>query len=58
LGSAWGTDYDRKNIDFDLKKGFGLGLRLQTPLGPVAVDYGKATDRSDGTTYINFGSSF
>ncbi len=58
LGSAWGTDYDRKKIDFDLKKGYGLGLRLQTPLGPVAIDYGKASDRSDGTTYINFGSSF
>lgn len=58
IGSAWGTDYNRKSIDYDLKKGYGIGIRLQTPLGPVALDYGKATDRSDGTTYINFGSSF
>ncbi|MDN5278249.1 MAG: outer membrane protein insertion porin family [Clostridiales bacterium] len=58
VGSAWGTDYDRKKQDFDLKQGYGIGIRLQTPLGPVALDYGKATDRGDGTTYINFGSSF
>jgi outer membrane protein insertion porin family len=58
MGSAWGTDYDRKKLDFDMKQGFGVGIRLQTPLGPVALDYGKATDRGDGNTYINFGSSF
>jgi len=58
LGSAWGTDYDRKKLSFDLKQGFGVGIRLQTPLGPVALDYGKASDRGDGMTYINFGSSF
>lgn len=58
IGSAWGTDYNRKNLSYDLKSGYGLGIRLQTPLGPVALDYGKANDRSDGTTYINFGSSF
>jgi outer membrane protein insertion porin family len=58
MGSAWGTDYNRKSVDFDMKDGYGVGIRLQTPLGPVAIDYGKASNRSDGTTYINFGSSF
>ncbi len=58
LGSAWGTDYNRRKLDYDQKQGYGIGIRLQTPLGPVALDYGKATDRSDGNTYINFGSSF
>ncbi|PKL50431.1 MAG: hypothetical protein CVV42_02755 [Candidatus Riflebacteria bacterium HGW-Riflebacteria-2] len=58
IGSAWGTDYDRKKLDYDLKGGYGLGIRLQTPLGPVALDYGKANDRDSGSTYINFGSSF
>ena len=57
-GSAWGTDYNRKHISMDMKSGFGIGIRLKTPLGPVAIDYGKATNRSDGNTYINFGSSF
>lgn len=58
VGSAWGTDYDRKKLPYDQKQGYGVGIRLQTPLGPVALDYGKATDRGDGNTYINFGSSF
>ena len=58
LGSAWGTDYNRQGLSYDLKRGYGVGIRLQTPLGPVALDYGKATDRSSGNTYINFGSSF
>ena len=58
FGSAWGLDYDRKTIDYDLRKGFGMGLRLQTPLGPVAIDFAKATDRDDSRTYFNFGSSF
>lgn len=58
IGSAWGIDYDRNKLPYDQKQGYGIGIRLQTPLGPVALDYGKATDRSDGNTYINFGSSF
>lgn len=58
VGSAWGLDYFQLSRNFDAKTGFGFGIRLQTPLGPVAVDYGKATDRDEGRTYFNFGSSF
>ncbi len=58
VGSAWGLDYNQLSKDFDAKNGYGFGLRLQTPLGPVAIDHGKASDRSDGRTYFNFGSSF
>jgi len=58
IGSAWGLDYNQLSKDFDAKAGYGIGIRLQTPLGPVAVDYGKATDRDEGRTYFNFGSSF
>ncbi|MBF0498515.1 MAG: BamA/TamA family outer membrane protein [Candidatus Riflebacteria bacterium] len=57
-GDVWGLDYDQTARDFKAKSGYGLGLRLQTPLGPVAIDHGKAADRSDGRTYFNFGSSF
>ena len=57
-GSAWGTDYNREHINRDRKSGYGVGIRLQTPLGPVALDYGKGEDRHDGETYVNFGSSF
>ncbi len=58
IGGVWGLDYNRVSQDYDSKHGFGLGLRLQTPLGPVAIDHGKASDRGDGRTYFNFGSSF
>ncbi len=58
VGDVWGLDYNQKDQDFHAKKGFGFGIRLQTPLGPVAVDYGKASDRGEGRTYFNFGGSF
>lgn len=58
IGDSWGLDYDQTSRDFSAKSGFGLGIRLQTPLGPVAIDHGKATDRGEGRTYFNFGSSF
>ncbi len=58
FGGAWGTDYNRQKVDYDRKSGYGIGIRLQTPLGPVALDYGKGKGRHDGETYVNFGSSF
>jgi len=58
VGDTWGLDYNRRSQNFHAKKGYGMGIRLQTPLGPVAVDHGKATDRGDGRTYFNFGGSF
>ncbi|HNV72629.1 MAG TPA: BamA/TamA family outer membrane protein, partial [Candidatus Ozemobacteraceae bacterium] len=58
MGDAWGLDYNQTSKDFDLKKGYGLGIRLQTPLGPVAIDHGISPDRGEGRTYFNFGSSF
>lgn len=58
MGGVWGLDYNRIDRDFDMKRGAGIGLRLQTPLGPVAIDHAKASDRGAGRTYFNFGSSF
>jgi len=58
VGDVWGLDYNRVQQDFDAKKGVGMGIRLQTPLGPVAIDHAKASDRGEGRTYFNFGSSF
>lgn len=58
VGDTWGLDYDRRLKNFDAKTGYGFGIRLQTPLGPVAIDHGKASDRGEGRTYFNFGGSF
>jgi outer membrane protein insertion porin family len=48
VGDAWGsTENNRENIrDFEQhggfkpQAGFGLGVRLKTPVGPVRLDYG------------------
>ncbi len=58
-GDAWGIDtLNNRSSNFDGKGGYGAGIRLQTPLGPIAIDYGKAKDRGEGRTYFNFGGSF
>jgi outer membrane protein insertion porin family len=58
VGDAFGTDYNGFKKELEVKQGYGLGIRLQTPLGPVAIDHGKGTDRGDEKTYFNFGTSF
>ncbi|MBF0543772.1 MAG: BamA/TamA family outer membrane protein [Candidatus Riflebacteria bacterium] len=58
MGDTWGVNYDQTKESYSLKKGYGFGIRLQTPLGPVAIDYGKSPDRGAGRTYFNFGGSF
>jgi len=58
IGSAFGTDINGIDQSFKAKKGYGFGIRIITPLGPVAIDYGKATDRKDGQTYFDFGAPF
>ena len=58
---------DRKSAhDFkDLKKGYGIGLRLNTPIGPLRFDYGwpmdsetKGGKKGKGKFYFSFGQSF
>lgn len=58
---------DRKNAHKfkDLKKGYGIGLRLNTPVGPLRFDYGWPMDpetpgkkKDSGKFYFSFGQSF
>lgn len=58
---------DRKSShDFkDLKKGYGVGVRLDTPIGPLRFDYGwpmdpekKGEKKDKGKFYFSFGQSF
>jgi outer membrane protein insertion porin family len=58
VGDAFGIDHNGKNRSFSARKSFGLGIRLKTPMGPVAIDHGKAFDRDDARTSFNFGTSF
>ena len=57
IGNVWDTinDIGASNNYFQgventggLKKSFGLGLRIKTPVGPISLDYGIPLDKSPG----------
>ena len=58
---------DRHNASnfADLKKGIGVGIRLNTPIGPLRFDYGwpldpeeKGGQKTGGKFYFSFGQTF
>ena len=59
VGYAWDK---RDEHAFDLSKlkvGYGLGLRIKTPMGPVRLDYGFGDKNNrKGRFYFSFGTSF
>lgn len=59
----WGTTWDQgESIQLqDLKNSFGVGVRLDTPLGLLRLDYGLGKDTSDnrkGQFYFGIGQAF
>lgn len=53
-GCAWSFG---EGIKFaDLKTGYGVGLRFDTPIGPVRIDYG--IGETGGQTYVSIGQAF
>lgn len=54
IGNAWESD----SFDFaqNLKVGYGMGVQLITPFGPVRVDY--ALGSQGGRTHFSFGGKF
>ena len=44
-GNAWDED---ENIDFDLYKSVGAGVRWYSPLGPLRLEYGYPLDENNG----------
>ncbi len=54
FGNAWQSD----SFDFvkDLKAGYGFGISLVTPFGPVRIDY--AIGNQGGRTHFSFGGKF
>ncbi|GAF90604.1 unnamed protein product, partial [marine sediment metagenome] len=59
LFADWGQAWDYgESIDFeDLKFGRGVGVRFDTPLGPIRLDYG-INENGEGKTYFSIGHTF
>ena len=61
LGNVWG---DVGDVSLDsVKVDLGAGLRFDTPIGPVRIDYGYPLDRGDdvgmpGEIWISLGNAF
>jgi len=54
-GQAWEID---QSINLgDLKFGRGVGVRFDTPLGPIRLDYG-INEEGEGKTYFSIGHTF
>lgn len=54
-GNAW--DYDEPISINDLKFGAGLGVRFDTPIGAIRIDYGIGEDK-EGQFYLSIGHTF
>lgn len=53
-GNAWQSDESMRLSD--LHKGYGLGVRLDTPIGVIRIDYGIGEE--GGRTYFSLGQTF
>jgi len=54
-GQAW--DYEESINLADLKFGKGIGIRFDTPIGPIRLDYG-IDEEGEGKTYFSIGHTF
>lgn len=56
-GNAWYSGWPNT---YDFISGKGLGLRLNTPMGPIRLDYGVAANRSfsEGALHFSIGHAF
>lgn len=58
VGSAWGVEYDTMpwyKDDNSVHYSYGVGVRLQTPIGPIRLDYGHGNQNK---FHFSFGTQF
>lgn len=53
IGNVWPRMSDVASGDY--KAGFGLGVRLKTPIGPIMLDYGIPLDKEPGQDEVGDG---
>ncbi|MCK4905417.1 outer membrane protein assembly factor BamA, partial [bacterium] len=56
IGNTW-EEPGGMNFN-DLVPGVGVGLRMQTPIGPVNLDYGYGIEKNKGRLHFSMGYSF
>ena len=59
-GYAWSKDYDESNFELgSMKYSAGVGLRINSPLGPLRLDYGIPLNGGNGGRFhFSFGGQF
>lgn len=55
-GYAWDKRHEKKYDLGKIKTSMGLGLRINSPLGPIKLDYGRGDD--GGRFHFSFGGQF
>lgn len=55
-GNTW--DYDESISISDLKFGVGVGVRFDTPIGAIRIDYGIGEEDREGQFYLSIGQMF
>jgi outer membrane protein insertion porin family len=58
VGDAWGGAFARDfgDTDFTAHLGYGVGVRLITPIGPIRIDYGIGSEGQE--THFSVGHAF
>ncbi|MFP5500936.1 MAG: outer membrane protein assembly factor [Candidatus Sericytochromatia bacterium] len=58
-GMFWDDNFLDQNNNLLLHSGYGLGVRMNTPMGPIRLDYGlRSLDLSQGQIHFGIGQKF
>ena len=52
----WGNAWSGERLPNTIKGSIGVGLQLETPVGPIRLDYGRGSD--GGRVHFSVGGSF
>jgi|GEM_PF-1039823 len=61
IGDAWGGRFVDRGLareNMELNIGYGLGLRVDSPIGPLRFDYGFSKEKKNGQFTFGMGTTF